>query len=146
MNEITISGNITDEPELRHCRTSGRPVLSFRVAVNDRRYDQSKGRWVDAKPVFHNVVAFNALAENAAETLRRGMAVIVVGKLTNNSWTDDAGANHYRVDLVASNVGVGLMFATAAVTKRARAQTQPAEAEDAAAEPATEPVGEAVAA
>jgi single-strand DNA-binding protein len=126
---ITIEGNIATDPEFRFSR-GGRPVLNFRVAVNDRRLDPAQNKWVDTKPVFHNVAVFNTLAENAAETVRKGMQVIVTGKLTNNDWTDDAGATHYRVDLVANNIGVGLMFATATVTKRTREQQPSAAAQE----------------
>lgn len=122
---ITIEGNIATDPEFRLSQGAQIPVLNFRVAVNDRRFDQAKQQWVDTKPVFHNIAVFNGLAQNAADTLRKGMQVIVTGKLTNNSWTDDAGATHYRVDVIASNIGVGLMFATATVTKLTRQQGEP---------------------
>jgi single-strand DNA-binding protein len=130
MNQpIVIEGNVTSDPEMRFSRGGNIPYLSFSVAVNDRRFDKNKNRWVDTKPIFHNVTLFNELAENAAETLRKGMQVLVVGKLTNNDWTDDAGVNHRRTELLATNIGPGLMFATAEVTKRTRTE-QPADLRD----------------
>jgi single-strand DNA-binding protein len=126
---IMIEGNVTTDPEIRFSRGGNIPYLAFSVAANDRRFDKATQRWVEGKPVFHNVTLFNGLAENAGQTLRKGMQVLVIGKLTNNDWTDDAGATHRRTELIATNIGVGLMFATAVVTKRTRTE-QPADRHD----------------
>jgi hypothetical protein len=65
MNEITIHGNLTDEPTRRYS-PSGVPVVSFSVAVNGRRFNRQTNRWVDKAPVFHQVVAFNGLPSRPA--------------------------------------------------------------------------------
>ena len=65
MNELTITGNLTDEPTL-HYTPGGAAILTLTVAVNDRRFDRGRGQWVDRPAVFHRVVAFRGLAENAA--------------------------------------------------------------------------------
>ncbi|HET9117090.1 MAG TPA: single-stranded DNA-binding protein [Pseudonocardiaceae bacterium] len=66
----TIHGNLTDEPALRHS-PNGVAVLTFSVAVNGRRFDRATNRWVDTSPVFHSVVAFHGLADNAAASLTK---------------------------------------------------------------------------
>ncbi len=83
MNELTITGNLTDEPTL-HYTPGGVAVLTLTVAVNDRRFDRGRGQWVDRPAVFHRVVAFRGLAENAAH-LAKGTVVTVTGKLADDS-------------------------------------------------------------
>ena len=85
MNELTITGNLTDEPTLQDT-PGGAAILALTVAVNDRRFDRGRGQWVDRPAVFHRVVAFRGLVENAAH-LAKGSAVTVTGKLTDDSWT-----------------------------------------------------------
>jgi single-strand DNA-binding protein len=135
MNEITIHGNLTDEPTLHHS-PSGVPVVKFTVAVNSRRFNRPTNRWVDRNPVFHQVVAFNGLATNAAATLAKGMTVTVTGELADDSWRTEEGRKIRRSQLEATDIAVSLRYATAQVTKIRR--EQPAEAEDT---PLAEPVG-----
>jgi single-strand DNA-binding protein len=130
MNGITIHGNLTDEPTLRYT-PSGTAVVNLTVAVNDRRFDRQTGRWTDRIPVFHRVVAFRALAENAA-TLPKGAAVTVTGRITNDSWTTEEGRRMYRTVLTADDIAASLRFATVEITKTPRDATTgaaPAEAE-----------------
>ena len=116
MNELTITGNLTDEPTL-HYTPGGAAILTLTVAVNDRRFDRGCGRWVDRPAVFHRVVAFRGLAENAAD-LAKGTAVTVTGKLADDSWTpEDSGRKIYRTVLEAEDIAVSLRFATAEVTR-----------------------------
>jgi single-strand DNA-binding protein len=135
MNEITIHGNLTDEPTL-HYSPSGVAVLKFSVAVNGRRLHRQTNRWVDKAPVFHQVVAFNGLATNAATTLAKGTTVTVTGELVDDSWQPEDGRKIWRHKLLADDIAVSLRFATAEITKARR--DQPAEADDAS---AAEPVG-----
>jgi len=116
MSELTITGNLTDEPTLRYT-PGGAAILTLTVAVNDRRFDRGRGQWVDRPAVFHRVVAFRGLAENAA-TLAKGSAVTITGKLADDSWTPaDSGRRVYRTVLEAEDIAVSLRFATADVTK-----------------------------
>ena len=135
MNEITIHGNLTDEPALHHS-PSGVPVLTFSVAVNGRRFNRQTNRWVDKAPVFHQVVAFNGLATNAATTLAKGTTVTVTGELIDDSWQPEEGRKIWRNKLLADDIAVSLRFATAQVTKVRR--EQPAEPVEL---PVAEPVG-----
>ncbi|MGH3534780.1 MAG: single-stranded DNA-binding protein [Pseudonocardiaceae bacterium] len=124
MNEITIHGNLTDEPTL-HYSPSGVAVLRCTVAVNGRRFDRRTNTWVDKAPVFHNVVAFNALAENAAASLIKGATVTVTGELSDDSWQPEEGRKVWRSKLEAADIAVSLRYATAVVTKVRREQPAP---------------------
>ena len=118
MNEITIHGNLTADPVLREGQ-SGKPFLTCTVAVNRSYYAAERGTRVDLPAVFHSVIAFNALADNAAQTLAKGMTVTVTGYLADNSFTDPAtGQTIRRTRLEAADIAVSLRFATAQVTKR----------------------------
>lgn len=139
MNEITIHGNVVSDPETT-ATPRGATVLKFRVALNRRRFDREKNRWMDLPAVFQQVVAFNQLAENAAATLAKGTTVTLTGELVDDSYTP-AGARYsvQRTVFYAADIAVSLRWATAQVTKTAsRSQADQADrvAEDAA--PVTE--------
>jgi single-strand DNA-binding protein len=128
MNTLTIHGNLTADPDpLRHS-ADGKPVLNFSVAVNRRRYDRTTGRWTDLAPVFHRVVAFGALAENAAN-LTRGTTVTVTGELADDSWNPEDGKRVYRTQLIAADIAVSLRFATAVITRNPRREQDTAAAD-----------------
>jgi single-strand DNA-binding protein len=134
MNEITIHGNLTADPVLREGQ-SGKSFLTFTVAVNRSYYAADRGTRIDLPAVFHSVIAFNQLADNAAATLRKGTTVTVTGYLADNSFTDPAtGQTIRRTRLEAGDIAVSLRFATAQVTKRT--STQPGQ-------PADRPTGSA---
>ena len=122
---VTIVGNLTDDPELRFT-PGGAPVVKFSVAVNRRTYDRQANEWRDAGTDYHRVTAWRGLAEHAAETLSKGMRVIVVGDLRQHSWTDDK-TNEKRSmwEVNADAIGPELTYATAAVTKTMRTQAAP---------------------
>ena len=135
MNEITIHGNLTDEPALHHS-PSGVAVLTFSVAVNGRRFDRATNRWADTAPVFHRVVAFQGLADNAAACLTKGTTVTVTGEFVDDSFQPDQGRKIWRSKLLASDIAISLRFATAQITKTRRPHpAEPAEL------PATQPAG-----
>jgi len=90
MNEITISGNVTADPVLRYGRDSDTTAfLAFTVAVNRTYWDRARNARIEQPAVFHSVVAFRGLAENAAATLRKGMAVTVTGQFADDSYVPD---------------------------------------------------------
>jgi len=88
-DEITLVGHVGRDIRLNPGRDGAVAVLGFSIAINDRQFDRRKSEWVDRPTVWQDVVAFGARAENAYDTLTRGMAVIVVGKLADNSYTRD---------------------------------------------------------
>ena len=113
-NEFRITGNLTRDPELRFTQ-SGKPVASFTVADNRRVRDQS-GTWGDGSTLFMPCVAWGALGENVVESLRKGMAVAVVGRLESNEYESN-GVKVRGFELIASDVSVSLHRQQAAVKK-----------------------------
>ncbi len=82
--QITIAGNLVDDPELRFT-PSGQPVAKFRVASTPRFRDNSTGEWKDGDSLFLTCNVWRQAAENVAESLTRGMRVIVSGRLRQRS-------------------------------------------------------------
>jgi single-strand DNA-binding protein len=134
MNEITVHGNVTATPVLRRGQT-GNVFLTFSVAVNRSYYARERGTRVEQPPVYHDVIAFNVLAENAAASLRKGTTVTVTGYLADNSFTPEGSDQRIRrTRLEAGDIAVSLRFATAEVTKRTSEPSD--QAADSPAEPA----------
>ncbi|GAA1328980.1 single-stranded DNA-binding protein [Pseudonocardia xinjiangensis] len=121
MNEITIHGNLTANPELRYS-AGGVPVLTLTVAVNRSRYDRRSGGYTNLPPVFHRVVAFNQLAENAAASLIKGATVAITGQLADDSYLKD-GERRRGVKLEAAEIAASLRYATAEITRNKRPDT-----------------------
>lgn len=113
---ITIMGNLVDDPELKFT-PSGHPVTKFRVASTPRTFDKSTNEWRDGDGLFLTVTAWRSLAENTAESLTRGMRVIVQGSLKQRSYEDREGAKRTVYEIEAEDIGPSLKTATAAVTK-----------------------------
>jgi single-strand DNA-binding protein len=118
MGQVTIVGNLTDDPELRYT-PNGAAVAKFRVAVN-RRYKDQSGEWKDGDTSYFTVNAWRTLAENVAETLTRGANVIVVGRLQQRSWETQDGEKRTVIEIEADEIGPSLRWATAKVEKQGR--------------------------
>jgi len=118
MGQVTIVGNLTDDPELRYT-PNGAAVAKFRVAVN-RRYKDQSGEWKDGDTSYFTVNAWRTLAENVAESLTRGANVIVVGRLQQRSWETQDGEKRTVIEIEADEVGPSLRWATAKVEKQGR--------------------------
>jgi single-strand DNA-binding protein len=115
---ITICGNLVDDPELRFTN-SGAAVASFRVASTPRTFDRQSGEWKDGEALFLTCSVWRQYAENVAESLQRGMRVIVQGRLKQRSYEKDGQKRTvYEVDV--EEVGPALRSATAKVTKTQR--------------------------
>src|ERR671923_1650458 len=117
-NQVTIVGNLTDDPELRYT-PNGAAVATIRVAVN-RRIPDGAGGWKDAETSFFRVNAWRTLAENAAESLTRGTRVVVVGRLRSRSWENQEGETRSAVESEADEIGPSLRWATAKPEKQQR--------------------------
>lgn len=100
INNVSITGNLTRPPELRATQ-SGTPVLSFGIAVNDRRKNAS-GQWEDV-PNFFECVTFGNRATALSGILAKGMKVAISGKLHYSSWEKD-GQKHSKVDIIANEI------------------------------------------
>ena len=118
MGQVTIVGNLTDDPELRYT-PNGAAVAKFRVAVN-RRYKDQSGEWKDGDTSFFKINAWRTLAENVAESLTRGANVIVVGRLLQRSWETQDGEKRTVIEIEADEIGPSLRWATAKVEKQGR--------------------------
>lgn len=111
---ITVVGNLTADPEVRFTG-SGDAVANFTVAQTPRVKDGDE--WADGTPTFFRCTAWRKLAENVAESLRKGQQVIVQGGLATELWEDREGNERSSLTLRADVVGPSLQFATAEVTK-----------------------------
>lgn len=126
---ITVIGNLTADPELRWTQ-SGAAVADFTVASTPRTYDRNAGEWRDGDTLFMRCSVWRETAENAAESLRKGMRVIVQGRLTQRSYETPQGERRTVVELQVDEVGPSLRRARAQVTRN---QAQPASAPSASA-------------
>ncbi|HEX6325636.1 MAG TPA: single-stranded DNA-binding protein [Jiangellaceae bacterium] len=145
---ITLVGNLTDDPELRFT-PSGAPVANFRVASTPRTFDRQTGEWKDGDPLFMSCAVWRQAAENAAESLQRGMRVIVTGRLKQRSYETRDGQQRTVVELDVDEIGPSLKYATAKVTRTQRsgsgfgggAQSAPAGGDPWSTAPAGPPAG-----
>jgi single-strand DNA-binding protein len=117
---ITVVGNLTDDAELRFT-PSGAAVAKFRVATTPRVYDKATGQWKDGTASFMPVTVWRQLAENVAESLKRGDRVIVVGSLRQEQYETREGEKRSAWMLHAEEVAGSLKFATVKVQKLAQA-------------------------
>src|ERR1700689_2038674 len=117
--QITIAGNLVDDPELRFT-PAGQPVAKFRVASTPRYRDNATGEWKDGDSLFLTCTVWRQAAENAAESLTRGMRVIVTGRLKQRSYETKEGEKRTVYELEVDDVGPSLRNASAKVNKVAR--------------------------
>ena len=115
---ITVIGNLTADPELRWTQ-SGAAVADFTVASTPRTYDRNAGEWRDGDTLFMRCSVWRETAENVAESLRKGMRVIVQGRLTQRSYDTQQGERRTVVELQVDEVGPSLRRARAQVTRTA---------------------------
>lgn len=124
MSTLTITGNLTQEPEIRYTR-DGHARATFSVASNRRWQDRDTGEPQETTSYF-DVVCWRELAENVCLTLRKGHRVVVTGTMEQRSWDNGEGERRSRWELTASDVGLSLRFATAeAVEPRRPKPTTP---------------------
>lgn len=113
---ITVVGNLVDDPELRFT-PSGAAVAKFRVASTPRMFDRQTNEWKDGESLFLTCSVWRQAAENVAESLQRGMRVVVQGRLKQRSYEDREGVKRTVYELDVEEVGPSLKSATAKVTK-----------------------------
>ncbi|HEX3786265.1 MAG TPA: single-stranded DNA-binding protein [Pseudonocardiaceae bacterium] len=116
---ITVVGNLTADPELRFT-PSGAAVANFTVAATPRTFDRQSGEWKDGDALFMRCNIWRQSAENVAESLTRGMRVVVQGRLRQRSYETKEGEKRTVVELEVDEVGPSLRYATAKVNKAAR--------------------------
>jgi single-strand DNA-binding protein len=116
---ITVVGNLVDDPELRFT-PSGAAVANFRIASTPRTFDRQTNEWKDGDALFLSCSVWRQAAENVAESLQRGMRVVVQGRLKQRSYETREGEKRTVVELEVDEVGPSLAFATAKVTRASR--------------------------
>src|ERR671930_1541730 len=116
---VTVVGNITADPELRFT-PSGAAVANFTVASTPRTFDRQTGEWKDGEALFLRCNIWRQAAENTAESLTRGMRVIVSGRLRQRSFETREGEKRTVMEMEVDEVGPSLRYATAKVQKMSR--------------------------
>jgi single-strand DNA-binding protein len=116
---ITVVGNLTADPELRFT-PSGAAVANFTVASTPRTFDKQSNEWKDGEALFLNCSVWRQAAENAAESLQRGMRVIVQGRLKARSYETREGEKRTVFEIEVEEVGPSLKYATAKISKTSR--------------------------
>jgi single-strand DNA-binding protein len=117
---ITMIGNLVDDPELRFT-PSGAAVAKFRVASTPRYLDKTTNEWKDGESLFLQCQIWRQAAENVAESLTKGMRVILSGRLKQRSYETKEGEKRTVFEVEVDEVGPSLRNATAKVTRTQRA-------------------------
>ena len=115
---ITLVGNLTADPELRFT-PSGAAVANFTVASTPRTFDRQSNEWKDGDAMFLNCAVWRQAAENVAESLQKGMRVIVQGRLKSRSYETREGERRTVFEIDVDEIGPALKYATAKVSRNA---------------------------
>ena len=116
---ITVVGNLVDDPELRFT-PSGAAVANFRIASTPRNFNRQTSEWEDGEALFLSCSIWRQAAENVAESLTKGMRVVVQGRLKSRSYETREGEKRTVMELDVEEVGPSLKYATAKVTRTTR--------------------------
>ena len=136
---ITIVGNLTSDPELRYV-ASGTPVASFTVASTPRNLNKQTNQWEDGEAMFVRCSVWREYGENVAETLTKGMRVVVTGRLTVRSYEYN-GQQRTSIEMQVDEVGPSLRYARAQVVKTPRSQNPSQASQDRFSGPQTQNAG-----
>lgn len=122
-NEIPlyVVGNLTADPELKFLPNSAKAVANFTLVQSNRIKDGND--WKDGDPTFIRCAAWEGMAENIVESLRKGDRVIVHGGMYTRAWDDKEGNKRSSLELRVEAIGPDLRYATAAVTRVRRDST-----------------------
>ncbi|MEZ0577504.1 single-stranded DNA-binding protein [Nocardioides sp. MH1] len=116
---ITVVGNLVDDPELRFT-PSGAAVANFRIASTPRTFDRQSNDWKDGDALFLSCSVWRQAAENVAESLQKGMRVVVQGRLKSRQYETREGEKRTVFEIEVEEVGPSLKYATAKVTRAQR--------------------------
>jgi len=132
---ITVIGNLTNDPELRFT-PGGDAVANFTIASTPRTFDRNSNEWKDGDPLFLRSSLWREAAQNAAETLTKGMRVIASGRLKQRSFEQD-GQKRTVIEFEVDEIGPSLKYANAKVNRTQRnGNTQPAQSQQPSQQPA----------
>jgi single-strand DNA-binding protein len=135
---ITVCGNLVDDPELRFT-PAGVAVAKFRVASTPRTFDKATNEWKDGESLFLTCSVWRQAAENVAESLAKGMRVIVQGRLKQRSYEDREGVKRTVYELDVEELGPSLRNATAKVTKASSGKGRHQSSQEGIQDPWTQP-------
>jgi single-strand DNA-binding protein len=116
---VNLTGRLTADPELRYAPT-GTAVARFTVVTSRRVRDQQTGEWSDADTSYWDCVAFKQMAENVAESLTRGAAVMVTGKMAQRNWEDKEGQARKSFEVTVDEIGPSLRWVSAKLNRTSR--------------------------
>ena len=116
---ITVVGTLVDDPELRFT-PSGAAVANFRIASTPRTFDRQTNDWKDGDSLFLSCAVWRQAAENVAESLQKGMRVVVTGRLKSRQYETREGEKRTAMEIEVEEVGPSLKYATAKVTRASR--------------------------
>jgi single-strand DNA-binding protein len=117
-NSITITGNLTRDPELRYTG-GGQAKATIGVAVSRRWQNRQSQEW-EEQTSFFNVIAWGEMAEHISDSLHKGTRVVVSGRLEQRSYETQDGEKKSVTEIVADEIGPSLRYATAQVTRAER--------------------------
>jgi single-strand DNA-binding protein len=141
--QITIVGNLVEDPTFRFT-PNGHAVATFRIASTPRFLDRQTNEWKDGEALFLTCNIWRQAGENVAESLQRGMRVIVQGRLKQRSYETREGEKRTVYEIEADEVGPSLKHATAKVTKSERRRSGFGDSTGHSADPAPDPWATAV--
>lgn len=121
---ITVVGNVVNDPELRFT-PAGLAVANFRVAQTPRKFNSQTNEYEDGEALFLTCNVWRRMAENVAETINKGMRIIVTGRLRQRSYQTKEGEQRTVYEIEVDEVGPSLRYASAVVTRNPR-DDQPA--------------------
>jgi len=119
---ITVIGNLTNDPELRFT-PSGSAVANFTIASAPRTFDRNSNEWKDGETLFLRAAVWKEAAENVAESLTKGMRVIVQGRLKSRSYETKEGEKRTVIELEVDEIGPSLKYANAKVNRTQRSSS-----------------------
>lgn len=137
---ITVVGNLTADPELRFT-PSGAAVANFTVASTPRTFDRNANEWKDGEAMFLNCSVWRQVAENVAESLTKGMRVIVQGRLRSRSYETQSGERRTVFEVEVDEIGPALKYASAKVTRNPSGGAYQSGSAGWSSAPPAEPVG-----
>ncbi|MEZ2372720.1 single-stranded DNA-binding protein [Arthrobacter sp. RCC_34] len=120
---ITVIGNLTNDPELRFT-PSGSAVANFTIASTPRTFDRQSNEWKDGETLFLRASIWREAAENVAESLTKGMRVIVSGRLKSRTYETKEGEKRTVMELEVDEIGPSLRYANAKVNRNQRSGGQ----------------------
>lgn len=120
---ITVIGNLTNDPELRFT-PSGSAVANFTIASTPRTFDRQSNEWKDGETLFLRASIWREAAENVAESLTKGMRVIVSGRLKSRTYETKEGEKRTVMELEVDEIGPSLRYANAKINRNQRSGGQ----------------------